>query len=519
MATIANVPKTIPFKGICEIQGEGIMRLSVLENYNRTHEAKDYLKNARNAAAGGIRNLDPRVTAERQLDVYCYNVGYFDAGEDRGEYRDGFATQARMRDFIVDNGLGRGDFFRVCDTLSQALEAIDEIEKAREGLDFLIDGAVIKINETAVREEIGYTEKFPKWAIAYKFKALEVTTILREVAWQVSRTGKLNPLAILDPVDIQGVTVSKATLSNLSEIRRKGIKVPCRVLLRRSNDVIPEILGVSEYLPQSEEITVPETCPVCGAPVRQEGVFLYCTNRGECADQKVSELAHFCSKDAMDIEGLSEKTLQVLYERGLVRCFSDIYRLTADDLTEIERIGSKSGVKINNLLTAIERSKQCDLASFLYALGIPNIGKKSAMQLQKKYKDLHSVIAATAEDIGTIEDFGAIMAQGVADYFASPDNTAEIERLLQAGIVIEVKTTGGALVGQKIVVTGKLVRFKRSEIERLIEDNGGEVMSSVGSGTTLVIVGEDAGSKLDKAKKLGKRIVGEDEFLSEFGLG
>ena len=297
--TIKNVPLTIEYKNHVEIQGEGIMRLSVLEKYNRTHD--EPLKNARNGAAGAIRNLNPKVTAERRLDVMCYNV-----------YGPRFDTQAEMQEFLKEQGFETGDYFRIVKTDSDAEKCVEELEKKRPTLDFLIDGIVFKINEVALRDILGETEKFPKWAVAYKFKADEATTVLRDVIWQVSRTGKLNPLAVLDPVELAGVTVKRATLNNFADYEKKGLKIGSRVFIRRSNDVIPEILGIASHTSESREIEKPKFCPYCGAPVEEKGVFLYCTNNETCAPQIVRKLTHFAEKGAMDIEGFSDKTAELL---------------------------------------------------------------------------------------------------------------------------------------------------------------------------------------------------------------
>ena len=302
--TIKSVPLSIPYKGIIEVQGEGIMTLSALAAYNARPDVVP-LKNARNGVAGAIRNLDPKVTADRKLDMICYNVNYIEDGN----FSDGKAMLA----FLKENNFKLSTYCKYCSTPDEIMDALDEIEARRDKLDFLIDGAVVKVDSTAMREELGYTQKFPRWAMAFKFASQEATTTVRDVVWQVSRTGKLNPLAVLDPVDLAGVTVSRATLSNISEIRRKDIRIGSRVFIRRSNDVIPEITGVAEHTENSREIIPPTHCPACGAPVIQDGIFIKCSNTRACANTIVSALSHFCERDAMDIEGLSDKTLELLY--------------------------------------------------------------------------------------------------------------------------------------------------------------------------------------------------------------
>lgn len=501
--TIKSVPLSIPYKGVLEVQGEGIMTLSALAAYNERQDVVP-LKNARNGVAGAIRNLDPQVTAERKLDMICYNVNYI---EDIN-FRDG----RQMLEFLRQNNFKLSSYCKYCKTPQEVLSALDEIESRRDSLDFLIDGAVVKVDDTAMREELGYTQKFPRWAMAYKFAAEEATTTVRDVIWQVSRTGKLNPLAVLDPVDLAGVTVSRATLSNLSEIRRKDIKIGSRVFIRRSNDVIPEITGIAAHTENSREIIPPSVCPACGAPVIQDGIFLKCSNVRACANTIVSALSHFCERDAMDIEGLSDKTLELLYGLGKVKAFHDIYALKEEDFDEVEGFKDK---RTGNLLAAIEKSKATTLARFLYAIGIPNIGKKSAGQLEEAFLTLEGVMNAGKEDLVALDDFGEIMADGVLSYFADEHNREEINALLRAGITFrEKELKQGVFSSMRVVLTGSLSSMKRSKAKEEIEARGGSVADSVSKTVDLVVAGEEAGSKLDKAKKLGIKIIGEEEFLS-----
>ena len=501
--TIKSVPLSIPYKGVLEVQGEGIMTLSALAAYNERQDVVP-LKNARNGVAGAIRNLDPQVTAERKLDMICYNVNYI---EDIN-FRDG----RQMLEFLRQNNFKLSSYCKYCKTPQEVLSALDEIESRRDSLDFLIDGAVVKVDDTAMREELGYTQKFPRWAMAYKFAAEEATTTVRDVIWQVSRTGKLNPLAVLDPVDLAGVTVSRATLSNLSEIRRKDIKIGSRVFIRRSNDVIPEITGIAAHTENSREIIPPSVCPACGAPVIQDGIFLKCSNVRACANTIVSALSHFCERDAMDIEGLSDKTLELLYGLGKVKAFHDIYALKEEDFDEVEGFKDK---RTGNLLAAIEKSKATTLARFLYAIGIPNIGKKSAGQLEEAFRTLEGVMNAGKEDLVALDDFGEIMADGVLSSFADEHNREEINALLRAGITFKEKELRqGVFSSMRVVLTGSLSSMKRSKAKEEIEARGGSVADSVSKTVDLVVAGEEAGSKLDKAKKLGIKIIGEEEFLS-----
>lgn len=500
--TIKSVPLSIPYKGVIEVQGEGIMTLSALAAYNARPDVVP-LKNARNGVAGAIRNLDPKVTADRKLDMICYNVNYMDDGN----FPDGKAMLA----FLRENNFKLSDYCRYCSTPDEVMAALDEIESRRDSLDFLIDGAVVKVDNTAMREELGYTQKFPRWAMAFKFAPEEATTTVRDVIWQVSRTGKLNPLAVLDPVDLAGVTVSRATLSNISEIRRKDIRIGSRVFIRRSNDVIPEITGVAEHTENSREIVPPAVCPACGAPVVQEGIFVKCSNTRACANTIISALSHFCERDAMDIEGLSDKTLELLYGLNKVKAFHDIYALKQEDFDEVEGFRDK---RTGNLLAAIEKSKTTTLARFLYAIGIPNIGKKSAGQLEEEFRTLDAVMNASKEDFAALDDFGDIMAEGVKAYFDDEHNRREIELLLKAGVTfIQKQVAEGVFSGKKVVLTGALVSMKRGKAKEEIEKRGGSVAESVSKAVNLVIVGEDAGSKLAKAEKLGIPTISEGEFL------
>lgn len=500
--TIKSVPLSIPYKGVIEVQGEGIMTLSALAAYNARPDVVP-LKNARNGVAGAIRNLDPKVTADRKLDMICYNVNYMDDGN----FPDGKAMLA----FLRENNFKLSDYCRYCSTPDEVMAALDEIESRRDSLDFLIDGAVVKVDNTAMREELGYTQKFPRWAMAFKFAPEEATTTVRDVIWQVSRTGKLNPLAVLDPVDLAGVTVSRATLSNISEIRRKDIRIGSRVFIRRSNDVIPEITGVAEHTENSREIVPPAVCPACGAPVVQDGIFVKCSNTRACANTIISALSHFCERDAMDIEGLSDKTLELLYGLNKVKAFHDIYALKQEDFDEVEGFRDK---RTGNLLAAIEKSKTTTLARFLYAIGIPNIGKKSAGQLEEEFRTLDAVMNASKEDFAALDDFGDIMAEGVKAYFDDEHNRREIELLLKAGVTfIQKQVTEGVFSGKKVVLTGALASMKRGKAKEEIEKRGGSVAESVSKAVNLVIVGEDAGSKLAKAEKLGIPTISEGEFL------
>ena len=501
--TISKLPREIEYKGRIEIQGEGILRLSNFNKYNLS--AAEPLKNARNGVAGAIRNLNPAVTAERNISFFAYNVGYSDKT---------FETQKDIRDFLIEQGFETEGDFALVSTREEIEEYINRAEEMRSGLDYLIDGLVFKVNNLAYRDELGYTEKFPKWAIAYKFKADEMTTTLNDVVWQVSRSAKLNPLAVLEPVDIGGVTVKKATLNNYGDILRKNVKIGDRVFIRRSNDVIPEIMGVAETHDHSKQVEKPTVCPACGAPVKEVGAFLYCTGE-HCAPQVISALDHFASKDAMDIEGFSEKTAEQFYNEIGLRTLVDLMNLRPEDMFGLEGFGDK---KISNLIGSIEKSKKTTADRFLYALGVDGIGKKTAKDLIKRFRTLKNLAEATEDELSSVDGIGGILAKNIVDYFSDEGNRKLVADLLESGIILEEKEEiDGALKGLKFVLTGSLPTLKRGEATLLIEQNGGEVASSVSKTVDIVLAGEDAGSKLQKAEKLGIKIISEEEFLSMIG--
>ena len=496
--TIKSFPLKIDRKDVMEIQGEAIIRLSVLEKYNAT--ADEPLKNARNAAAGAIRNLDPKVTEKRRPEIIFYNVNYAENG--------GFDSQLEIFDFLKRNGFRTFDFLRVCKNLDEVKAAIDEIEIGRRSIDVLTDGAVVKLNSVKEREILGYTDKFPRWAAAYKFEAEEAETTLRSIRWQVGRTGKLTPLGIVDPVELAGATVRKATLNNYGDILKKRVEIGGRVLIRRSNEVIPEILGaLGDDGEAVEKISV---CPYCKTPVVEVGANLFCPNE-DCRPRVLAKLANFACKDGMNIDGFSEKTAGVLYDEIGVENFSELYTLDREKLVALDGFQDK---KADNLLSAIEKSKNVALPNFIFALGIDGVGKKTAKDLAKKLKTLDGIANASVEELASLDDVGEVMSKSIFDYFRSEKNKNEIEKLLCAGVKITEQTEvkSGSFSGEKVVLTGSLTSYTRSEAGKLVEERGGEIQSSVTKTTTLVIAGEAAGSKLDKAKKLGITVIGEEEF-------
>lgn len=493
--TIKSIPLSVPYKGRFEAQGEGIMRLSALEKYNRT--AAEPLKNARNGVAGAIRNLDPKVTASRNLDVIFYNVNYVE-GTSIPSQRDNIA-------FLKENGFKTEKLFASGDME----KIIAEIEGVNRGaLDFLIDGMVIKVDDVALREKLGYTDKFPRWAMAYKFEAEETTTILKSVTWNVGRTGKLTPLAHLEPVELCGATIRKATLNNYGDILRKKVKIGSRVFIRRSNDVIPEILGVAEDN-DGKPIVPPEVCPACGAKLYEDGAHIFCPNEYGCRPQVIGRLEHFTGKECMDIRGISEKSIAQLYDNLGVRSLIDLYSLTADELKTLDGFKDK---KAENFVSSIEKSKSAPLDRFINALGIENVGKKSAKDLARVFGSIDALAAASREQLLAVPDVGEVVADCIAQYFAK--HAALIEKFKTIGI--DPRYTGSEekqnLAGKTFVLTGTLAGYTRDEATAIIESRGAKVSGSVSKKTDYVLAGESAGSKLDKAARLGVKIIDENEF-------
>lgn len=507
--TIRTIPLTIPFTGRMEVQGEGIMRLSELKKYNET--SAEPLKNARNAAAGALRNLDPQVTASRHLDAFFYQIGYIEGRS--------FETQQDMLDFMKTNGLNISPFVRPAQTIEEALEAVHQIEKERETLDFLIDGATIKITDMRTREVLGTTDKFPRWSIAFKFPAQETVTKLLKITWEVGRTGKLTPLAHLSHVDICGVTVKRATLNNYDDICRKRVRIGSEVWVRRSNDVIPEIMGVvwdGEGEAPETDIQPPTVCPACGGPLvklRQDGVHLFCLNRTSCRPQAIARMAHFASRQGMDIETFSTRTAGLFYDELGVRSAADLYSLDREKLVALKGFGEK---KADKLFAELEKSKDCELDAFLFAIGIPNIGKKTAYDLMAHFGTLEALMGATEQELVDIEDVGEIVASSITEYFADEENRRFVNRLLEAGVHPQMhmqEDAGTLFEGLTFVLTGTLPTLSRAQAQEMIRKNGGKATESVSKKTSIVLAGESAGNKLDKARELGVTIIDEDQFL------
>lgn len=513
--TIKGIPLRIGDPSLMEIRGEALMTKQAFAAYNAT--AAVPLKNLRNGAAGALRNLDVRETARRQLIAFFYDIGYREAPAETIDSYSGILA------FLEREGLPVHPFHERCGSMDEVIAQIEKVAAMREQLDFDIDGVVIAVDDLRTREYLGYTIKFPRWAIAYKFEAKDDVTTLLDVEWNVGRTGKVTPTAILEPVEIGGVTIRRATLNNLDDIARKGVSIGCEVFVRRSNDVIPEILGVAEKsINKATKTTVPieapAECPACGARLVRDGVHLFCENSLSCKPQLVKSIVHFASRDALNIEGFSEKTAKQLFEKLDLREVSDLYRLKKEDLLGLEKFKEK---KATNLLTAIEKSKACSLDAFIYALGIPNVGIKTARDLAKHFRSLAKVRQATQEELLQIPDIGEIVAQSIVKFFADEQIQSSIAKLLEAGVTPvyegdEVKEN--PFYGKMVVVTGTLQNYSRAEIEKLLVDLGAHPAGSVSKKTDFVLAGENAGSKLDKARALIEqgesrlRILSEEEF-------
>ena len=501
--TIKSIPLKIDGEDLFEIHGEAIMTTEAFEAYNKSSETP--LKNLRNGAAGALRNLNLKETAKRNLSAFFYDIGYKEG--------DGFRTYEEMLAFIKEKGFPMDDYIKACTTLEEIEKEVNYINDIRFDLNYDIDGVVIAIDDIRTRELLGYTVKFPKWAIAFKFEAQEATTKLLDVEWNVGRSGRVGPTAILEPVELAGVTVRRATLNNIDDIRRKGVRIGAEVHIRRSNDVIPEIMGVVESsLEGTVEINVPEVCPACGSHVIQDGVHYFCENTLSCKPQMVKSIVHFAAREAMNIAGFSEKTAEQLFDKLNITSISDLYKLKTEELLTLDKFGEK---KAKNLLDAVEKSKECELYRFIYALGIPNVGVKTAKDLVKAFKSLEALKNATFDELVVVPEVGDIVAKGVLDFFKEEKVISTINELLELGVnphYEEKEIIESVFAGKTVVVTGTLKNYSRGEIKNKLEILGAKVSGSVSKKTDYVIAGEEAGSKLIKAKDLGVKVLTEEEF-------
>lgn len=501
--TIKSIPLKIENNDILEVHGEAVMTQEAFDKYNESAQVP--LKNLRNGAAGALRNLNVKETARRNLSAFFYDIGYKEGSP--------FKTYLEMLNFIKEKGLPMDDYIKVCTTIDEIQEQIDYINSIRFDLNYDIDGLVVGIDDMRTRELMGYTVKFPKWAIAYKFEAQEATTKLLGVEWNVGRSGRLAPTAILEPVELAGVTVKRATLNNMDDIARKGVKIGADVFVRRSNDVIPEIMGiVPETLDGAEDIKPPTECPACGSHIILDGAHYFCENTLSCKPQMVKSIVHYACREAMNIAGFSERTAEQLFEKLNIKSISDLYKLKEEELIGLEKFGPK---KAQNLLEAIENSKECELHAFIYALGIPNVGVKTAKDLVSRFKSIEGLKNATFEELVSVPDVGDIVAQDVMSFFKEEKVLETIDELLELGVnpkFEEVEVTENPFMGKTVVATGSLQNYSRSEIKEKLESLGAKVAGSVSKKTDYVIAGEAAGSKLTKAQELGVKVLSEEEF-------
>lgn len=503
------------------VRGEIYMPRSSFMKLNEEQDlnGKQIFANPRNAAAGSLRQLDPSIAASRNLNIFVFNMQ--EISDDAPEIR----THSEALEYMRSQGLRISSMYKVCTTSEEVWEAIEEIGRRRDSLEYDIDGAVIKTNSFAQREALGSTSKFPRWATAYKYPPEKKFTRLKDIELNVGRTGVLTPLAILDPVFLAGSTISKATLHNEDYIKERDIKIGDMVQIMKAGDVIPAVVSIDKEAREKEadilprtEFKMPDVCPVCGGVIkRTEGEAAYRCVNPDCPAKSYRGLVHFTSKDAMNIEGLGPALLKVLSDNGLVNTISDIYRLQEhrDELVSIERMGEKS---VDNLLSSIENSKKNELYRLIFGLGIRQVGAAASKELAKHFKSIDALMDAEPEELEALEDFGSITAESVAAYFRNNANRALVEELKALGLntVYEessASSAGGEVSGKTFVLTGTLPTLKRSEAQKLIEDRGGKCSSSVSAKTDYVVAGEAAGSKLDKAQQLGVTIIDEDALL------
>jgi len=511
--TIRSLPLRLAGEKIprlLEVRGEVFLSLAAFQQINREKEENGDppFANPRNAAAGSLRQLDPRVTARRPLSVFCYAPGAVEGAE--------FGSQQEFLAAISAWGLPVNPLVRRESGIDGAVAYFNQMQAQRESLPYEIDGTVIKVDSFDLQRELGEKSRSPRWAVACKFAPRQGVTLLEDIILSVGRTGVITPVAQLRPVEISGVTVARATLHNWDEIALKDIRIGDTVLVERAGDVIPAVVRVLVEQRNGSErsLPMPEQCPECGAPVARiaDEVAVRCMGLA-CPPQIRRTIIHFASRNAMDIDGLGDKFVEQLLTLGLVHSVADLYRLTKTDFMRFERMGDKLA---GNLLTAIEKSKQQELGRFIFALGIRHVGERTAKSLAQAFGSLEQVERASLDELTSIRDIGVTVAQSIRTFFDNQDNIAVIRRMLEAGVepAAEQKKVGGRFTGKTFVFTGALSRFTRDEAQRMVEAEGGAAVGSVSKKTSFVIAGEDAGSKLTKARDLGVAVLTEDEFIT-----
>ena len=507
LKTVRNIPlklnTDVPF---IEVRGEVYMPVSSFERLVEQQELADEkpFKNPRNAAAGSLRQKNPKITAKRGLDIFVFNLQQLEGHTTNGH--------KESLDYMKELGLTVVPSYKAVTDIDAAIEEIRRIGSNRGQFGFDIDGAVVKVDDFSQRELLGSTSKFPKWAVAYKYPPEEKVTKLLDIEVAVGRTGVLTPTAIFEPVQLAGTTVSRAVLHNQDFIDEKGIAIGDDIVVRKAGEIIPEVVAVASH--NSENTwKLPEVCPSCGtAVVKEEGeVAVRCPNI-QCPAQLIRNLIHFASRSAMDIDGLGKAMVEQLVKQDLIHSPADLYELKADEIAALDRMGKKSA---NNLIKAIEKSKQNDLSKLIFALGIHEVGEKAAVLLAQKFETMDRIMSASAEEISSIEGFGIVMARNVENFFRREANVQQIERLKVCGLNMNclMEKAGDKLAGKTFVLTGTLPTLKRSEAQAMIEKQGGKVSGSVSKKTAYVVAGEEAGSKLTKAQELGITILSEAELL------
>ena len=495
-----------------EVRGEVIMPRKAFEQTNAQREAAGEARfaNPRNAAAGSMRQLDSRIVAQRKLDMFLYYL----LVENREPLREHWQNLEAM----LKMGFKVNPNRRLCKSFEELMDYIQEWESKRDGLEYEIDGIVVKVNDIGLWEELGTTAKSPRWAIAYKYAARQATTRVMDIRAQVGRTGTLTPVADLEPVDVGGVTVSHATLHNMDEIARLGVKIGDAVLIQRAGEVIPQVVKVVEQAPEGREFNMPKQCPVCGGDVhRAEGEVAYRCVNSACPARLKESLLYFAGRRAMDIDGLGDALVDQLVDKGMVRDVADLYALTHEKLANLERMGDKSA---SNLLLEIDSSKKASLARLIFALGIRFVGERTGQLLADHFASLDKLAHASAGELLEVEEVGPRVAESILEFFREPRNLKVIEKLRKAGLQFEtakVHKPEGNLAGKQFVLTGTLPRYSRDEAKKMIEEAGGRVTGSVSKKTDYVVVGADPGSKLDKARALGVKTIEEGELLKLLG--